>query len=354
MVGVCLVALGSTVLYYTVSLPSVRFLAALPLLLFLPGYVLISILFPQTGRQPQAADSNRRASLSAARNLDRVTIPERLGLSVGLSIALVPLVALILEVLPVDAFGGVIVPTLVGGILAGTAVGTARRLQLPSNERFQVPTAAITATILGPVSGSMPRTERIATLALAVGLILAVVSVGYVFAVPQSGEQYTDLRVLTESTDGDLTFSNYPDEVGTGDETEVVIGIDNREQTSQTYTVVVTADQLIDDGDGVAPIESTEIDRFETTLEDNERLHQPQTVTFGTTGEYRLNYYLYTDEPPETVDSESAYRHLHFSLTVVDSGEIVDTGDFDSSIDSGDATVEPITREIPAEPDETA
>lgn len=350
LVGVCLAVLAAAVVYYTVSLSAVRFLAAVPLLLFLPGYVLVSILFPQTGRPPQAAHDGHAQSLSTVRNLDRVTVPERLGLSVGLSVALVPLLALALDALPVDGFSGVIVPILIAGILIGAGVGAVRRLQIPPDERFQIPTAAISTAILEPVSGSMPRMERLATLALAVAVVMAVFSVGYVFAAPLDGEQYTDLRVLTESPDGELTFSNYPDEVSTNDETELVVGIDNNEQATRTYTVVVTVDQLIDDGGGITPIESTEIDRFSVTLDDGERLEQPQTVTLGATGEHRLNYYLYTDDPPETADSESAYRHVHVTMSVVDGGEPVDSeAAFDSSIDTADATVEPITIQPPAE-----
>ena len=348
LVGVCLFALSSVVVYYFVSLPALRFLAAVPLLLFLPGYVIVGILFPRTGRPPQEASRELAQPLSTARNLDRVTIPERLGLSLALSVAIVPLLALLLEILPVDGFSGVILPTLVGFVLIGAGLGTARRFRAPVDDRFYLPTAAITAAIFAPLSDSMPRAERIATVALAVTVLLAVVSVGYVFAVPQHGEQYTDLRVLTES-DGELTFSDYPDELSTTDETDLVVGIDNREQHTETYTVVVTVDQLIDDGDGITPIESTEIDRFEATLDDNERRHQPQTVTFGATGEHRLNYYLYTEEPPETADSETAYRHVHFTVSVVDGGLDVDEQEaFDSRLDTDDATTEPISHEPPA------
>ena len=349
MIGVCLTALGSAVVYYAVSLPAIRFLVAVPLVFFLPGYILVSILFPRAGGSPNTAATDDTQSLSAARDLGRVTIPERLALSFGLSVALMPLLALLLEALPVEAFSGIIVPLLVGGIVGGAGVGTVRRQQLPVEERFQLPTAAISAAVLAPVSGSMPRAERVVTLALAVTIVLAVVSVGYVFAVPQSGEQYTDLRVLTESSDGELTFSNYPDEIAVGEETELVVGVDNHEQTTQAYTVVVTVDQLIDDGDGVTPIDSTEIDRFSTTLDDGERLHQPQTVTPETTGEYRLNYYLYTDEPPETVDSETAYRHVHFTVSVISGAEPDDTeGAFGSSIDTDDGTTELAARQPPA------
>ena len=352
MVGVCLAALASAVVYYTVSLSAIRFLVAVPLVLFLPGYVLVSILFPRAGHSSRTAPDDHTQSLSTARDLDQVTVPERLGLSFGLSIAVVPLLALILDALPVDGFSGVIVPTLVGGMLIGTGLGTVRRLQTPPDDRFRVPTTAITTAVLAPMSGSMPRAERVVTLGLAVTILLAVVSVGYVFAVPQHGEQYTDLRVLTESPDGDLTFSNYPDEVGAGEETELVVGIDNREQATRTYTVVVTADQVIDDGDGLTPIESTELDRFSVTLDDGERLHQPQTVTVGTPGEHRLNYYLYTAEPPETVDSETAYRHVHFTVSVDGEASAGEGGAFDSSIDTADGTTEQITTQPPANTNE--
>lgn len=63
--------------------------------------------------------------------------------------------------------------------------------------------------------------------------------------------------------------------------TMLVVGIDNHEQTTRTDTVVVTADQLVDDGDGVTPTESTEMDRFAVTLDGGKRLQQSQTVTPG-------------------------------------------------------------------------
>lgn len=349
LLGVCLGVGVIAVVYYMVASTALRFLAAVPLLLFLPGYVVVGVLFPKTGRQHEGSRLGGERSLAAARNLDRVTVPERLALSFGLSVAIVPFFGFALELLPVAAFDGAIFPTLVAFVLLGAVAAAIKRLRTPADERFRVPIAALGTSLAAPFTRPMDVRERIVTIALAVSILLAVVSVGYALAAPQTGEQYTELRVMTESPDGELLLGNYPDDVETGDEMDLVVGIDNRESTSQEYTVVVTADQLIADDTGVTPIESTEIDRLETTLSDGERLHQPQAVTFGTTGQFRLSYYLYLDDPPADPDSESAYRHLHFTVTAVDGGEPIDgSGDVESIIDSGDATVEPVDHQPPA------
>jgi len=161
----------------------------------------------------------------------------------------------------------------------------------------------------------MPRAERIATIALAATVLLAVFSVGYVFAVPQDGEQFTDFRVMTETPGGELRLGDYPDRIEVDQTAEFVIGVDNREGSSQEYTVVVTAAQVIEDGGSVTAIESTELGRYQTTLEDGQRLELPQQVTPRSPGAFRLNYYLYEGEPPAEPTANSAYRNAHLTVT---------------------------------------
>lgn len=349
MIGVCLVLAGITAVYYGVSTASIRFLAAVPLVVFLPGYVVVGLLFPQAGT-PSEDRATAAGSLSTVRNLGRVTVAERLALAFGLSIAIVPFFGFLLELLPVAAFDGAILPTLVGFVFVGAVAATVRRLRTPANERFTVPLAALGTAIAAPFTGPMARSERIATLVLAAAVLVAVVSVGFVLAAPQSGEAYTDLRVMTESPDGELTLGAYPDEVSTNDPLEIVVGIDNRETAPQEYTVVITADQLIADEGGITPIESTEVARFESTLEDGERRHQPHTVDFGTTGEFRLNYYLYIDEPPADPGAESAYRHVHFTTSVVGGGDSIDgSADIEGTVDTNRATTHTIPTQSRAE-----
>ena len=317
MVGVCLAVIACVLVYYVVSAPPLRFLAAVPLLLFFPGYVLVGILFPRHG-EVDRSHPNGNGSLATVRNLGRVTGPERAALAIGLSVALVPFYGFGLELLPIGAFDEAILPTLVGVVLTGAVVASVRRRRVPTAERFSLPLEAVRDSIAAPFSGPMPRAERIATIALAATVLLAVFSVGYVFAVPQDGEQFTDLRVMTESPGGELRLGDYPAQIAVDQTAEFVIGVDNREGSRQAYTIVVTAAQVIESDGSVTAIESTELGRYETTLEDGQRLQLPQTLTPQSTGEVRLNYYLYKGSAPATPTADSAYRNVHLTVSAVD------------------------------------
>lgn len=340
LVVVSVAVLASLLVYYVVPSTPLRFLVSVPLLLFVPGYVLVGILFPRHG-EVDRSNSSGNGSLATVRNLGRVTVPERAALSVGLSVALVPFYGFGLELLPVAAFGGAIIPMLVGGVLIGALVAAARRLRLPSDERFSLPLEAINTAITAPFTGPMPRAERLATIALAATVLLAVVSVGYVFAVPQDGEGFTDLRVMTESPGGELTLGDYPDQIGVDETAEFVIGIDNREDETQEYTVVVVAERVVQNDGSVTPIESTELGRFETSLDGGERALQAQTVTPESPGEFRLSYYLYTDEPPASPGADTAYRNVHLSVTAVNEAGADGTDDGGAFAVDGEIVDEP-------------
>jgi len=351
MAAVVLAVVGIIGLYAVGAAGPLQFLVAVPLLLFLPGYVLVGVLFPRrgpTGEQP----SRGLRSVASVGDETRVGLAERLALSVGLSVALVPLLGIVLELLPVAAFDGAIFPTLVVFVLVGAIVASARRLRTPAADRFRLPVDAMRGALTDPF-GSMGRGERLATIALAVALLVAVVATGYVFAVPPSGEGFTDLRVMTGSP-ADPTFGEYPEEI-TANGTELLVGIDNREGSQQAYTVVVTADQLIEQEGSVQPIESTELTRFETTLDDDQRRLQPVTISADTGGEYRINYYLYRGAAPADPGPESADRHVYFTTRMVgDDGasggeQLVDgEPDLNGTVETDRGRTEPIDSEPPS------
>lgn len=85
------------------------------LVLFLPGYVLVSTLFPRNGE------------------LDAI---ERIALSFGLSICVVVFVGLSLNYTPWGIRLGSILLTLSAFILVFTAVTAIRRIYIPESERF--------------------------------------------------------------------------------------------------------------------------------------------------------------------------------------------------------------------------
>ncbi|NLA39706.1 MAG: DUF1616 domain-containing protein, partial [Methanomicrobiales archaeon] len=95
-----------------------RILFGVAMVLFIPGYALIAALFP------------------ARDDLDGI---ERVALSFGLSIAVVPLIGLALNYTPWGIRLDPILASLTIFTLAMAAVAWYRRLLLPAGERFYVP-----------------------------------------------------------------------------------------------------------------------------------------------------------------------------------------------------------------------
>ncbi len=95
-----------------------RVLFSVPVILFIPGYVLIAALFPEK------------------KSIDGI---ERFALSIGLSIAVVPLIGLVLNYTPFGIRLDSIVTSLFIIILAMMIITVYRRASIPEEERFAVP-----------------------------------------------------------------------------------------------------------------------------------------------------------------------------------------------------------------------
>jgi hypothetical protein len=91
----------------------VRIVLGLPYVLFVPGYALIAALFPEGSERPGDQDTEATDSEPAA-DIERQGIDgiERVALSFGLSIAVVPLVGLVLNF---TTWGIRLLPIIVSG-----------------------------------------------------------------------------------------------------------------------------------------------------------------------------------------------------------------------------------------------
>lgn len=125
----------------------------LAFVLFIPGYVFIAALFPEAGDQPVSKDETS-ATVDNQAGADDGTPEkggmasvlesgidglERVALSFGLSIAIVPLIGLVLNFTPWGIRLWPIVIAISGFTLIATAVAVRRRQALPAEERFRVP-----------------------------------------------------------------------------------------------------------------------------------------------------------------------------------------------------------------------
>lgn len=311
-----------------------RIVFGLPFTLFLPGYALVATLFPEDGSSPaegsrpdtgsrdaqeQTDESSETleslTSNSSASGIDGI---ERVALSFGLSIAVTPLIGLILNFTP---WGIRLVPILLGisAVTLGLVVlAASRRQELPAEERFRVPyhswIAAGRAELFEPES----RLDGALNILLAVSLLLALGAVGYAVVVPPQGESFTEFYLLSENDDGELVASEYPTEFELGESQQVVVGVENHENEPVTYSVVVQLQEVEIVNNETTVRQRQELDRFSSpTLADNETWQRPHDIQPTMTGErLRVQYLLYRDEPPSTPTEETAYRELHLWITV--------------------------------------
>ncbi|SFR87029.1 Uncharacterized membrane protein [Halomicrobium zhouii] len=328
-----------------------RVVLGLPYVLFLPGYALVAALFPEAGpdRVEKPADdsgdtddeetdgwvatgawgessadddhsgtdgSTTGPSGVADAGIDGI---ERVALAFGTSIAVVPLVGLVLNFTP---WGIRLVPILVavsGVTLACTAVAARRRWALPADERFRVPYRQWYRAARDELFAPETRTDGALNVLLALSMLVAVASVGYAVAVPKEGESFSEFYLLTEGEDGELVADDYPTEFVRGEGQPLVVGIGNNEHEATTYTVVVQLQDVAVVDNETRVRERRELDRFGTRLAHNETWHQPYEVTPTMTGtRLRLQFLLYTDEAPANPRVENSYRDLHLWVNVTD------------------------------------
>lgn len=210
-----LLALSVLLIVIIAALPSnpLRVVLGLPFVLFFPGYALVAALFPG------------RSDLGGV---------ERLALSIGLSIAVVPLVGLILNYTP---WGIALYPILTAAFLfiaSASAIAWYRRRQLPEDERFSVRFAANLGE-WAAVKG-WDRALGLLLVLLAVG---AIGTIAYAATTPATGEAFTQFYVL--GPDG--RAEGYPDDLRLGEQGLVILGaVNNEHKDGLLYHV----DMLID------------------------------------------------------------------------------------------------------------
>jgi uncharacterized membrane protein len=196
-----------------------RTIFGLLLVLFLPGYALIGALLP------------------AKKDIDGI---ERALLSLGLSIAVVPLMGLGMNY---TNWGIREVPILAGlSIFTILMCGAAyyRRRQLPEAEAFEVPVkasiSALKADLLGETRGeTRSGADRAISMLLVISILASLGSLAYVIGNPREGEAFTEFYILGP----DRMIENYPTNYTLGDSGTVVVGITNHEYRTVDYTMEI-------------------------------------------------------------------------------------------------------------------
>ncbi len=193
-----------------------RITLSLVCVLFSPGYTLISALFPAKGRLEGT---------------------ERLALSFGLSLAIVPLIGLILNFLPWGIRFVPILFSLFGFIIIMSAIALYRKSRLLPEERFDVDFRARLAGVGSKWSAQGPW-DKLLVVLLVGAVVVTVGTVVYAVSTPRAAEKFTEFYILGPGGKA----QDYPREVILGLSTNVTVGVINHEMQTVNYHIDVDID----------------------------------------------------------------------------------------------------------------
>jgi len=254
-----------------------RIIVGLPILLFIPGYVLQAALFP------------RKTHMDAV---------ERVAFSFGFSIVVVALIGLILNFMPWGIRIHPILVTLTFFILITSVIAWYRRERFVEEDN---PTFSLDRILF-----HRWRTQNLTNKILYIVLVIAITGatgiVAYVLATPKVEENFTEFYLL--GFDGKM--QDYPKEVVVGEEVETVVVIVNHEHKTVDYRIAIKIDGKTSNTFGplvLAPDEAWE-----------------KTVSFvpeRTGDNQKAEFFIY-----ENTESEPYLKPLHLWLNVKEASDI--------------------------------
>lgn len=314
----------------TVFLPGLRetpfrFVFGLLLVVFLPGYAAVAAVFPErntpdpdrsTTPPGDASTRSPRQDQLASRSIDGL---ERGLLSVGLSCVIVVLAGLVLNYTPwgIGLVPLAVVLTAITGTM--TIIAGIRRHRLDHSDRFHLPTGAWVGGAYRELANPKSKTDALLNLVIVIAIIVAATSFGYAATVPSNGEQYTELYILTQDDESDLVAAEYPQELESGENYSLIVGITNQERQTREYSIVVEQQRVETDGNETTVSDRQELSRQRTSVANNDTRYLEIEVQPGMTGEnQRVAVMLYIGDPPAEPGLDNAYRSVHIWVDVAD------------------------------------
>ena len=265
---------------------------AILLVLFVPGYVLVAALFPGS-------------SVPQKRELDWI---ERLALSFSLSIAIVPLLGLLLSFSP---WGIRFAPIVVEITLFTVVVGCAaywRRMRLPPDERL-----SLTVDLAIPNWKDYGLVDKGLTVAIASTIVVAGGTFAYLVLMPRSAETFTEFYILGPGGKA----SGYPTALNVSQPGTVTLGIVNHEATRVNYTIRIdlVGVRLVHNATSgfneTVEINRTTWSTFNVTLAESQNWTEPYTFQINAIGLWKVQFLLLRDGA-----FLSVYRELHLFVRV--------------------------------------
>jgi len=266
------------VLFPPLNTTYVRTILGLPMVLFLPGYTLVAAQFPRKN------------------DLDGI---ERLALSFGLSIAVVPL-GLGLNYTPWGIGLNPILITLDIFILIMCAVAVKRRSVLPDREVLSVPFMAFYQSLHNEIFLNHRSTiNKVLAVIVVISIVVSIIMLVYVIVTLKQGEKFTEFYLLGAGGMAD----DYPTQINTGESGTVIVGVVNHEYQVVNYSMEVFLDN-----------ESLELPDYwkRITLGHSQTMEQNFTfLVYEEKEDMKLEFLLYKEN-----NYTQPYRYLRLWISV--------------------------------------
>ncbi|NJE62134.1 DUF1616 domain-containing protein [Thermococcus sp. 21S7] len=255
----------------------------LAFVLFFPGYVFITALFPN---RPE---------------LDNL---ERLALSFGLSIAIVPLIGLGLNYTP---WGIRLIPILISLTIFNIIFAIIAIYRRSKAFEPWIPWITIERIKEELEWENSSKLDKALTVILIIAIITSIGTLAYVVTHPKPGEAFTEFYIL--GPDG--IADNYPTDLKVGQNGTVIIGIVNHEHRNVTYYVQIWLVNLTWDSTTnttviheMYPLPgwfNVTLPSVPVNIEGNwtPQFETNYTFSIGEPGEWQVWFLIFKDEPPE-------------------------------------------------------
>jgi uncharacterized membrane protein len=296
----------------------IRVVLSIPIILFVPGYLLVSVLFP--GKKTE-------------KGLDVV---EKIALSFGVSIAIVPLLGIVLNYTPWGIRLEPIILSLGAFIFIVGSIAIVRWYQTPADNR-----TVLDVRISFPKDET--RSDRVLIVILIVCIVIAACLLVYAVFTPRQGERFTEFYILGSNH----LASDYPTNLSVGENATIILGVINHEDAFRYYSVEVWLSNQTTSYNTTTQMNETiyhhlwfmdkidlSLPSLPINLEETTTSQWEYNYTFliNRTGSFKLVFLLYTAQvhqylkdmdykavASEIVDDEhtSAYRNLHLWINVL-------------------------------------
>jgi uncharacterized membrane protein len=189
---------------------SIRVFFGVPFMLFISGYILLFALYPEK------------------EIISKISLSERLIISIGISIAITSLIGLAINYTPLRIFLEPFLLVISIFILTITIIGLYRWYLISSKERY-IPRVNLYKII------SKNKVNFLLNIGIIISIIIASLTFIYLISNQENNERFTSFYILNSNEKA----INYPTEINIGEETDIFVGVSNHEKETINYTIEI-------------------------------------------------------------------------------------------------------------------